>query len=75
VNTAIRTTGLSDLYVALGDQRDHAAWTVRAYENPLAPLIWLGAGVMALGGILSLQGRLRRRALPQSVPADLPAVV
>jgi cytochrome c-type biogenesis protein CcmF len=73
VNTAIRTTGLSDLYVALGDPRDRGAWTVRAYVNPLAPLIWFGAGVMALGGFLSLRGRLRRRALPQVSRAELPA--
>jgi cytochrome c biogenesis factor len=32
----------------------------------LAPLIWLGALVMALGGILSLWGRLRvKEAAPE----------
>jgi cytochrome c-type biogenesis protein CcmF len=56
--TAIRTTGLSDLYVALGDERDHGAWVVRAYVNPLAPLIWIGGAIMALGGMASLVGRL-----------------
>ena len=63
INTAIRTTGVRDLYLALGDQRDHGRWTVRAYVSPLAPFIWLGALVMALGGILSLWGRLRVRAV------------
>ena len=51
VQTAIRTTGLDDLYVALGDDRGQGRWTLRAYVNPLAPFIWLGAGVMALGGL------------------------
>ena len=60
VNTSIRTNLLRDLYVALGDDRGGGRWTIRAYENPLAPLIWLGAGVMALGGLSSLAGRLRR---------------
>ena len=60
VNTSIRTTGLRDLYVALGDQRDGGAWSVRAYVNPLAPLIWLGAGIMALGGLIGLSARLGR---------------
>ncbi len=60
-DTAIRTTGLRDLYLALGDQRG-ARWIVRAYVSPLAPFIWLGALVMALGGGLSLWGRLRLRA-------------
>jgi cytochrome c-type biogenesis protein CcmF len=59
VQTAIRTTGLEDLYVALGDDRGQGRWTLRAYVNPLAPLIWLGAGVMALGGLASLWGRVR----------------
>ena len=59
VQTAIRTTGLEDLYVALGDDRGQGRWTLRAYVNPLAPLIWLGAGVMALGGLTSLWGRVR----------------
>jgi cytochrome c-type biogenesis protein CcmF len=57
--TAIRSSGLSDLYVALGDQREHGRWVVRAYVNPLAPFIWLGGGIMALGGLASLFGRLR----------------
>ncbi|MGH6827755.1 MAG: heme lyase CcmF/NrfE family subunit [Rhizomicrobium sp.] len=58
-DTAIRTTGFRDLYLALGDDRGHGRWTVRAYVSPLAPFIWLGALVMALGGALSLWGRLR----------------
>jgi cytochrome c-type biogenesis protein CcmF len=58
-DTAIRTTGLRDLYLALGDDRGNGRWTIRAYVSPLAPFIWLGALVMALGGSLSLWGRLR----------------
>jgi len=58
-DTAIHTTGLRDLYLALGDDRGGGRFTLRAYVSPLAPLIWLGGLVMALGGILSLWGRLR----------------
>jgi cytochrome c-type biogenesis protein CcmF len=61
-DTAIRTTGLRDLYLALGDDRGQGRFTVRAYVSPLAPFIWLGGLVMALGGILSLWGRLRVKA-------------
>ena len=57
--TAIRTTIVSDLYLALGDQREKGRWVVRAYVNPLAPLIWLGALVMALGGFAALWSRVR----------------
>jgi cytochrome c-type biogenesis protein CcmF len=58
-NTAIRTTGFQDLYLALGDDRGQGRWTLRAYVSPLAPFIWLGGLVMAFGGMLSLWGRLR----------------
>ena len=61
-NTAIRTTGFEDLYLALGDDRGNGRWTLRAYVSPLAPFIWLGGLVMAMGGMLSLWGRLRVRA-------------
>ena len=66
--TAIRTTGFSDLYLALGDERDGGRWVIRAYVNPLAPFIWLGAGVMALGGLASLWGRLRVMFAPSLAP-------
>jgi len=67
-DTAIRTTGLRDLYLALGDDRGSGRFTIRAYVSPLAPFIWLGALVMALGGLLSLWGRLRVRE-PEKNPA------
>ncbi len=60
-NTAIRTTGLSDLYVALGDDRGNGRWSIRAFVNPLAPFIWLGGALMAFGGLTSLWGRVRVR--------------
>ncbi len=72
-DTAIRTTGLRDLYLALGDDRGQGRFTLRAYVSPLAPLIWIGTLVMALGGMLSLWGRLRARdavLAAQSVPAE-----
>ena len=60
-DTAIRTTGFSDLYVALGDDRGDGRWSIRAFVNPLAPFIWLGGALMALGGLTSLWGRVRVR--------------
>jgi cytochrome c-type biogenesis protein CcmF len=50
--------GLDDLYVVLGERRagpeGQAAWSVRAYHNPWARLIFLGPALMALGGLVSL---------------------
>jgi len=71
-DTAIHTTGWRDLYLALGDDRGNGRFALRAYVSPLAPLIWLGGLVMALGGMLSLWGRLRVKE-PEKAPVA-PAV-
>ena len=62
-NTAIRTNGLADLYAVLGEEREGAA-VLRLHYNPLAPWIWLGALVMAIGGALSLSDRRLRIGAP-----------
>jgi cytochrome c-type biogenesis protein CcmF len=75
---AIRTTGIADLYAVLGDVvAERNAAVIRAHVNPGAPLIWIGAVVMALGGIVSLSDRrhrigapARRRTGPQPAPAE-----
>jgi cytochrome c-type biogenesis protein CcmF len=58
-DVAIYTTGMSNLYLAMGEgQRDNkdrfAGWSVRAAKHPLAPWIWFGCILMALGGLLAL---------------------
>jgi len=55
-------SGLSrDLYVVLGDPVDGGKqWAVRSYVKPWANWIWLGALVMALGGLVSLTDRRYR---------------
>jgi cytochrome c-type biogenesis protein CcmF len=55
--TAIHTTLLADLYVALGDSDGKGGWTVRVYWKPLVPWIWIGAVAMAGGGLVSLSDR------------------
>ncbi|HLI12195.1 MAG TPA: heme lyase CcmF/NrfE family subunit [Alphaproteobacteria bacterium] len=62
--TAIHTFGAADLYAVLGDGSAKDGWTIRLYYNPLAPLIWLGAVVMAAGGIVSLSDRRYRVGAP-----------
>ena len=32
-------------------------WTLRAYWKPLVPWIWIGAVIMAFGGLVSLSDR------------------
>jgi len=43
---------------------------VRAYVNPLAPFIWLGALVMALGGFIALGGRVAAAARARAARAS-----
>jgi cytochrome c-type biogenesis protein CcmF len=59
----ISTNGFRDLYAVLGEERDGAA-VMRLHWNPLAPWIWLGALVMALGGLVSLSDRRLRIGAP-----------
>ena len=60
---AIHTNGMADIYGVLGEERDGAA-VMRLHYNPLAPWIWLGALIMALGGVLSLVDRRARIGAP-----------
>jgi cytochrome c-type biogenesis protein CcmF len=59
------------LFIALGDQLSPDAWSVRIQYKPLIRLIWFGAFVMALGGLIAITDpryRLKKAA------ADLDAV-
>jgi len=64
-----------DLFVALGEPLPDGAWGVRVSHKPLVRWIWLGALLMALGGVLAVADpryrRLRRRgsaAVQESKP-------
>ncbi len=64
----IHTNLLRDLYMVLGEEREGGA-VLRLHHNPLAPWIWLGALVMALGGGCSLADRRLRIAAPTRAAA------
>ena len=59
----ISTNFYRDLYAVLGDERDGGA-VLRLHYNTFAPWIWLGALVMAAGGLLSLSDRRLRVGAP-----------
>jgi cytochrome c-type biogenesis protein CcmF len=74
---AIESNLARDLYIALGDkQAGGEAWAVRTYVKPLVIWIWLGAVVIALGGLVSLTDRRYRvgaaakRRAAATVPAE-----
>ncbi len=49
-----------DLFVALGDPLGNDAWSVRIQYKPLIRFIWLGAFIMAFGGIVAASDRRYR---------------
>jgi cytochrome c-type biogenesis protein CcmF len=61
----IYTNLFSNVYLAIGDKNGANEWTVRAYYHPLAPWIWFGPMIMALGGFISLSDRRFRLGAPQ----------
>jgi cytochrome c-type biogenesis protein CcmF len=63
-DVAIRTNLLADVYAVIGDPDGKGGYTLRLYYNPLVPWIWLGAGVMAFGGLVSLSDRRHRVGAP-----------
>ncbi|MDZ7643587.1 MAG: cytochrome c-type biogenesis CcmF C-terminal domain-containing protein [Woeseiaceae bacterium] len=49
-----------DVFVALGDPLGNDAWSVRIQYKPLIRFIWLGAFIMALGGMVAASDRRYR---------------
>ncbi|MFG1297275.1 heme lyase CcmF/NrfE family subunit [Xanthobacter variabilis] len=73
----IRTFGFSQLYVSMAEETTDGHVSVRATFKPNVTLIWLGAVVMACGGLLSLMDRRLRIGVPKparrreaAVPAE-----
>jgi cytochrome c-type biogenesis protein CcmF len=60
-----------DLYLALGESLGGEAWAVRVHVKPFVRWIWLGALLMALGGITAaFDRRFRtRRIVADGAPA------
>jgi len=57
---SIHTNLFRDLYIVLGDGNLNDGWVVRIYYNPLVIWIWIGALIIFLGGIISINTNLRK---------------
>lgn len=65
-----------DLFVALGEPLGDGAWAVRVHIKPFVRWIWLGAFMMALGGLLAATDRrYRAHTIARSRPAARPSGV
>jgi cytochrome c-type biogenesis protein CcmF len=60
----IKTMGLSQLYISLGDETADGGVVVRIWWKPLVILIWLGGLVMMAAGAISLSDRRLRVGAP-----------
>lgn len=58
-----------DLFVALGEDLGAGKWSMRLQYKPLVRYLWIGALVMALGGLIAMTDRRYR---PQRVAEHVP---
>jgi cytochrome c-type biogenesis protein CcmF len=63
---AIRSQPHEDLYVVLSGWEEDGAVTFHVFVNPLVQMIWLGIGIMVLGGVFVM--------FPDRKPAGFSAV-
>jgi len=53
-----------DLFIAMGDDLGDGSWSFRIQYKPLISFLWLGAVVMALGGLIAITDRRYRLTVP-----------
>jgi cytochrome c-type biogenesis protein CcmF len=57
---AIETLLNGQLYTVVGKPDEEGRWQLRLWWKPLLTLIWLGGGLVGLGGLLAFAGHGRR---------------
>ncbi len=67
---AIETHWDGQLYTVIGEPDGQGAWQLRLWWKPAVTLIWFGGSLVAIGGLLSLIGRVMRRRSARKSGAD-----
>jgi cytochrome c-type biogenesis protein CcmF len=62
---ALSTHWDGQLYAVIGQRADEGRWQLRLWWKPFVTLIWYGALLIALGGLISLIGRVRGKRAPK----------
>ena len=57
---SIHTNIFRDLYIVMGEGNLKDGWIVRIYYNPLVIWIWIGALIIFLGGLISLNNNIKK---------------
>jgi cytochrome c-type biogenesis protein CcmF len=68
---AIDTNLARDVFVALGEPLGDDAWSLRLQVKPLIGFLWLGTGLMALGGIIAGSDRRYRELARERRAAEI----
>ena len=68
---AIATSWDGQLYTVLGNSDAQGRWQLRLWWKPFVTLIWYGAIVIALGGLLSILGHLRASARAHKIRKEV----
>jgi len=63
---------LGDLYITPGERLPDGSWGVRINDKPFVRWVWLGALLMALGGVLAITDRRYRRLAVRDAAPELP---
>ncbi|MEY4501884.1 MAG: hypothetical protein RIS52_1774, partial [Pseudomonadota bacterium] len=58
--SAITTAWNGQLYLVIGAPTSDVGFPIRMWWKPFVTLIWLGGTMIAIGGVLSLLGRVNR---------------
>jgi cytochrome c-type biogenesis protein CcmF len=70
---AISVSWARDLFVAMGNPLGEGAWSMRIQYKPLVRYIWLGAFVMAIGGLVAATDRRYRAGVPATAQSAVAA--
>ncbi len=70
---AIRTTFFGDFYLSVGERQTEAGWAVKAWYNPLVLWLWLGSGLLALGGVVAALPAAQRKPVQSPAAEGAPA--
>jgi cytochrome c-type biogenesis protein CcmF len=70
---AVGVSWRRDVLATMGDAVGKGAWSLRLQVRPVMRLVWLGAALMALGGLLATFDRRYRRARAPATEAAVAA--
>ena len=67
---ALRPGLFRDLYVAMGEDLGDGSYAMRVQYKPFVRWLWLGALLMAFGGILAIVDKRYRRVVSRKAPTS-----